>query len=186
MRPPEVDVIDIIGTRAEKLLSENLPPVRAHVANADSRKVSWEKLLDGLGPVSWIVTSPPYYGLRTYRPDQWIREWFLGGSHTVEYTVDSQLRHSSLEDFAFDLAEVFERLIPVCSDSARLVMRFGSINDRPVDALNLVRTALRDSGWVVDTVRNAGIASAGRRQAEAFAATSQPARAEFDIWCSLA
>jgi hypothetical protein len=37
--------------------------------------------------------SPPYYGRRTYIPDQWLRNWFLGGSSNVEYSNDLQLAH---------------------------------------------------------------------------------------------
>lgn len=186
LKAPRVDVLEIIKRRASKVSAEDFPAVRARVALADSRKVGWSKLLNDLGPVSWIVTSPPYYGLRTYRPDQWLREWFLGGPPAVEYLADNQLRHSSPEIFAADMGRVFARLIPFCAESARLVLRFGSINDRPVDAMKVVRAALHDSGWKVDKVRNAGVASEGRRQLDSFATTLQPARSEYDIWCSLA
>ena len=26
-----------------------------------------------------VITSPPYLGMRTYLPDQWLRYWALGG-----------------------------------------------------------------------------------------------------------
>lgn len=186
LRAPKVDVLEIVSARASKLLSEDLAPVRARVAQADSRKVGWGKLLNDLGQVDWVVTSPPYYGLRTYRPDQWLREWFLGGPPVVEYLADEQLRHSSRAAFADDMGLVFKRLAPYCSKKAQLVIRFGSINDRPVDAMKLTRAALKESGWKIDRVRNAGLANAGRRQLESFATTLHPPRAEYDIWCSLA
>lgn len=186
LKAPRVDVFEIIKARASKVSTKGLPPVRARVALADSRKVAWSNLLNDLGPVSWIVTSPPYYGLRTYRPDQWLREWFLGGPPFVEYLASDQLSHSSREAFAAEMGHVFARLTPFCSRSARLVLRFGSINDRPVDAMKLIRVALHDSGWKLDKVRNAGVASEGRRQVDSFATTIQPARSEYDIWCSLA
>jgi hypothetical protein len=44
--------------------------------------------------VSRIVTSPPYYGMRTYLPDQWIRNWFLGGPPEVDYSIKGQLPHT--------------------------------------------------------------------------------------------
>lgn len=186
MKAPRVNVLEIIGARTAKVLSDELPAVRSRVARADSRKVSWANLLGDLGEVDWIVTSPPYYGLRTYRPDQWLREWFLGGPTFVEYPADDQLSHASPERFASDMGLVFERMVPYCSKRARMVIRFGSINDRPVDAMKLTRAALRESGWKIDQVRSAGIASAGRRQLQSFATTLQPARIEYDVWCSLA
>jgi hypothetical protein len=186
LKPPRVDVLEIVATRAKRALEEPLQPVRARVARADSRKVSWAKLLGDFGPIDWIVTSPPYYGLRTYRPDQWLREWFLDGPSRVEYLSADQLSHSSPESFAKEVGLVFERLVPFCSKNARLVMRFGSINDRPVDPMEIVRAALSDSGWKIDTVCDAGLASAGRRQVKSFATTLQPARTEYDVWCSLA
>lgn len=186
LKAPRVDVLEIIGTRTAKVLADNLPAVRSRVMRADSRKASWGNVLGDLGEVDWIVTSPPYYGLRTYRPDQWLREWFLGGPAVVEYPTEDQLSHASPERFAADMGLVFNRLVPYCSKRARMVIRFGSINDRPVDALKLTRAALRQSGWRIDKVRSAGIASAGRRQMESFATTLQPARTEYDVWCSLA
>jgi hypothetical protein len=186
LKPPRVNVMDIIQARAAKLLAHDMAPVRARVARADSRTVSWSKLLNDMGTVDWIITSPPYYGLRTYRPDQWLREWFLDGADVVEYLADDQLSHASPEAFATDMGLVLDRLVPYCSRKARLVIRIGSINDRPVDAMKITRAALRETGWRIDRVRNAGLASAGRRQLESFATTFQPARAEYDVWCSLA
>jgi hypothetical protein len=185
LKAPQVDILSIIGARAAKVLADGLPAVRSRVARADSRKVSWAKLLGDLGEVDWIVTSPPYYGLRTYRPDQWLREWFLGGSPIVEYTVEDQISHASPEQFAADMGMVFQRLVPYCSKRARMVIRFGSINDRPVNAMKVMRAALRESDWKIDQVKRAGVASAGRRQVGSFATTLQPARAEYDVWCSL-
>jgi hypothetical protein len=35
------------------------------------------------------LTSPAYYGLRTYVADQWLRNWFLGGPAYVDYSYGS-------------------------------------------------------------------------------------------------
>lgn len=45
--------------------------------------------------------SPPYYGMRTYLPDQWLRLWFLGGPDYVEH----QLKHSGAVSFAAGMAD---------------------------------------------------------------------------------
>ena len=54
-----------------------------------------------------MITSPPYYGMRTYIPDQWLRNWFVGGSDTVDYCHKGQIVHSSPEEFVADLQAVW-------------------------------------------------------------------------------
>jgi hypothetical protein len=66
----------------------------------------------------------------------------------------------------------------------RLVIRFGAINDRKVDALTLAKKSLQDSPWLITSARRAGTASTGKRQADHFV----PAKAaieEYDIWATL-
>jgi hypothetical protein len=139
LRPPAVDVLSIIAHRERRAYGGSLPPVRFRVRQADSRTVNWSELVDELGPIEWIVTSPPYYGLRTYRPDQWLREWFVGGDDEVCYSAQTQVTHGSPEKFAADLRLVWEQLARHCSPDARLVVRFGAINDRPVFSVALRR-----------------------------------------------
>ena len=57
-----------------------------------------------------VITSPPYYGMRTYIQDQWLRHWFLGGRDEVDYEACTQFHHCSHDDFAADLARVWTHL----------------------------------------------------------------------------
>jgi hypothetical protein len=82
--PPKVRVLDLIQARAERAYCGSFPIVPARVLHGDSRTIDWARLVKDLGPIQWVITSPPYYGLRTYRPDQWLREWFLGGACKVD------------------------------------------------------------------------------------------------------
>ena len=50
-----------------------------------------EAFADAPQDIGWFVTSPPYYGMRTYFPDQWLRLWFLGGEAHVEYGQQGQV-----------------------------------------------------------------------------------------------
>jgi SAM-dependent methyltransferase len=186
LRPPVVDVVKTIEARAKRAFGESLKPVRSRVWLGDSRSISWSDVLRDIGPVQHVVTSPPYYGLRTYRPDQWLREWFLGGSDEVCYTAESQVGHRSPEAFAADLAAVWTRLAEHVAANARMVIRFGAINDRPVDPASIIRTSIMPTPWRIVHMRKAGLASSGRRQAISFRGMIPPAVEELDVYCRLA
>jgi hypothetical protein len=66
--------------------------------------------------------------MRTYRPDQWLRNWFLGGPETVDYTNCDQVVHSSPEAFAADLSKVWQNAARVSVPGAQMVIRFGGIS----------------------------------------------------------
>ena len=54
--------------------------LRSVTLRGDSReRMSYPRCTCAEYRPAWVVTSPPYYGLRTYGPDQWLRQWFLGG-----------------------------------------------------------------------------------------------------------
>src|SRR6267143_1772878 len=98
LRPPRVDVLELVSSRAKRYLMEQSPSVPGIVRVGDSRVR--DTYVD-LPPISHVVTSPPYYGMRTYRQDQWLRNWFLGGPATADYMArNSDLAHSSPEAFA--------------------------------------------------------------------------------------
>ena len=77
-RPPNMDVLDLVERRAERYYSNN-PSADGIVIKSDSRKSSTFECIQG-SDVSWVITSPPYYGLRTYIPDQWLRNLVCWGS----------------------------------------------------------------------------------------------------------
>src|SRR5208337_4652015 len=102
----------------------------------------------------------------------WLREWFLGGAPDVNYLCDGQMRHSSPTDFAEDLSLVWNSLAEAAAPDAKLVFRFGAINDRPVSARKLARDSLRGTRWRIDEIRSAGRASYGKKQARSFIRSS--------------
>ena len=68
MKPPEVSVLDVVRRRAEFTLMAVPQSTQGYV-----------RLGDAVTDVSqfgrrfhWVITSPPYYGMRTYGPDQWL------------------------------------------------------------------------------------------------------------------
>ncbi len=181
LRPDQVDVIALIERRAKRYYS-TLPSINGVVRHADSRKS------DSLQPIApekkfdWIITSPPYYGMRTYIPDQWLRNWFVGGPDIVDYTTRDQVVHSSPDEFTEDLRMVWRNSYVVCSDDAKMVIRFGGITDRSADPLSLIKASLIDSGWRIMTLREAGTAMKGKRQADTFLRNRSKPLLEYDIW----
>jgi len=182
MEPPPADVLRIVRERAERYYATPGPETVGAARLADSRTADLAASLPREARVGWVVTSPPYYGMRTYVPDQWLRAWFLGGPATVDYAMDGQLRHSSPEVFAGELADVWRNVGRVCRPGARLVVRYGGISDRKAAPLGILRESLRGTGWRVQTHRSAGTAAAGKRQAEQFRTTRRGPIEERDLW----
>jgi hypothetical protein len=178
--PPEVDVIELIRTRAERYYADQ-PRVAGIVRLADSRDAATFAPSRDTQP-RWIITSPPYYGMRTYLPDQWLRNWFLGGESRVEYSNAGQLSHPSPTAYADQLRTVWRNIASVAAPDAQLIVRFGGIADRKADPLSIVKSSIEDSGWKIATVKTAGTAASGKRQALHFARTTTVARDEYDIW----
>lgn len=185
MLPPRVDVIDVIRRRAERLLSEPLPRCEGRALLADSRLRDTLVSRDPEDAFHWVITSPPYYGMRTYIQDQWLRNWFLGGPASVDYRQVGQLEHSSPECFSQELRKVWLNAALACDQGARLVVRFGGISDRKADPLSILKDSLRDSGWRISTIHTAGKADLGKRQADSFLRSRSKPLEEYDLWARL-
>lgn len=182
--PPDVDVLDLIIRRAARYFGPPVPAASGTVILADSRNPeSFDIIADE--SVDWVITSPPYYGMRTYLPDQWLRLWFLGGADHVDYRQDGQLTHSGQEDFAKQLSLVWQNAAKFCRRGARMVIRFGAINDRKADPITLLRNSLAKTPWRITTIRTAGTASRGRRQALHFSRETNAPLGEYDVWAAL-
>ena len=184
LMPPRVEVLDVISERAERYYGTSAPKVIGAAIEGDSRKRSTlDEAHDVIGKFDLIVTSPPYYGLQTYLPDQWIRNWFLGGPATVDYTSEGQLSHSGRDKFVADLRDVWENVGAHCRPGAALVIRFGSIRNRHiVDPARLISESLEATAWVTTNVSHANNAARGRRQADTFNRKRSAPCDEVDIW----
>lgn len=184
LRPQRMDVLEIVTRRAQRYFSDRLPAM-GQARLSDSRDVAALRPRVPNQPFRWVVTSPPYYGMRTYVPDQWLRLWFLGGPSEVDYSHGTQINHGSPEAFSDGLRQVWRNAATVCAEDARLVIRFGGIADRAAEPLDLLKSSLHDSGWRIQTLHPAGTAHEGKRQAETFLRRSTTPRAEYDVWACL-
>ncbi len=183
--PPQADVLKIIRTRAERYLSEHLPAVKGIALLGDSRRVGGLLAISQERTFDWVITSPPYYGMRTYVQDQWLRYWFMGGPDHVDYVASGQLNHMSPEIFATQLKQVWNNAALASSKNARLVVRFGGIRDRKADPLELIGESFRHSAWHLQHVHKAGSAALGKRQADAFLKMKTKPMMEYDCWARL-
>lgn len=181
--PEPIDVLSVIERRAKRYYGTASDSTGA-VRLADSREAEALQPDTEETRFDWVITSPPYYGMRTYIPDQWLRNWFIGGPEAVDYTNRDQVVHSSPESFAKDLRQVWRNAGNVCAEDAKMVVRFGGITDRRADPLDLIKSSLRDSGWRITTIREAGSATEGKRQADAFLRTKSKAMVEYDVWAT--
>jgi DNA methylase len=165
MRPAEVDVLAVIRRHAERRYAS--VPVRTEgaVYKGDALRV--------LGRLrrrfSWVITSPPYPGMVTYRPDGWLRGWLLGGPPMPDYRRDGQLGAMTGTRFVSRLTEIWVAVAKRCVPGARLVVRFGALpslrNGEPED---LLLASLQASGtWRIVSVSDAGVPKrGGARQVE--------------------
>ena len=185
LKPPLVDILEIIKSRSKRFFSEENTIARGKVINGDSTSATSFEQIEH--EVDWIVTSPPYYGMRTYLPDQWLRLWFVGGTSEVCYSNSKQLSHASRKDFAEGLRKVWTNCAQVARVGAKMVVRFGAINDRKLDPREFVKESLKNTNWRILTGRDAGSAAGGRRQANHFGSESAASPiAEYDLWAERA
>ena len=184
LAPPRVNVLSIIAERAHRYYGRIIPRVLGSAIKGDSRSLSTvTKACELVGKVDWVITSPPYYGLRTYLPDQWIRNWFLGGSSAVDYSTDGQLSHNGRDRFVADLRKVWANVGMQCRPGARLVVRFGSLGGQKIgDPVRLMLASFNTTSWVATDVLHAGNASRGRRQADTFRRKRNEPCEEVDLW----
>lgn len=119
-------------------------------------------------PIDLVISSPPYYGMRTYVQDQWLRHWLIGGPETIEYNTGGQVAHFSPADFTDSLSKVWDNIFNKASEKIRMIIRFGGLASRKANYDNIFRASLNKSAgnWHIYYSRNAGSASKGRRQAD--------------------
>jgi len=185
LKPRESDVLAVLRRKLSRMVVEAPPSgvTHANVRLGDSRLANSVPVEDL--DFSVIVTSPPYYGMRTYVEDQWLRNWFLGGPDHVEYGLTKQLQHTGREMFAESLGAVWRNMARSRASELHMYIRFGTIPSAAIDPKELIRASLEVSrvSWRVISIREAATASSGRRQAEHMAARSVAAP-EYDFHVS--
>jgi hypothetical protein len=184
LTPPKIDVLTTVSRRARFSFEEVPPSTLGKVITGDSRMFNFARLATKF---SWVITSPPYYGMRTYFPDHWLRNWFVGGPSDVDYRAGDLLSHHSERQFVSDLATVWKRTAEVCVPGAKLICRFGALPSCEKDPRALLKRSLgeADCGWTIRTIRNAGTSQHGRRQCDQFGTGKNKPVEEIDVYAVL-
>lgn len=179
--PPDVRVIDVLQRKLSRIKDINVATQGEpnQVICEDARNsTSYQSLSSD---VSVVITSPPYYGMRTYEEDQWLRFWFLGGPDTVVYGNKKQIDHNGQDAFINDLASVWKNLLTFNTNKLDLYVRFGTVPSVKSDAKEIMKCSLESCGnWRLVSVRNAKDAHAGKRQATQMVTMSK-ATQEYDF-----
>jgi hypothetical protein len=183
LSPPLINAVEVIRRKAQRVLA-CLPSKTGtphHVRYGDSRQGDAYNYLSPR--ITHVVTSPPYYGVRTYLEDQWIRYWLLGGPDRISYGGTTQLSHESPDAFASSLALVWDCIAERGAPTLKMVVRFGSIRSRQSDPRAILINSLRKSlaTWRLNKVVPSGTYRDGRRQADQMISKGS-ADPEFDFY----
>jgi len=183
LAPEPVDVLAIIKKRAERYFN-SMNKIKAKAYLADSRYLDFQSLFFGK-KFNWIITSPPYYGMTTYLSDQWLRNWFVGGLDDVDYSQIGQIARATIDNFVENLRLVWQNLAAAAAPNAVMVIRFGALPAKKIEPLSIIKQSLKNTGWSIIFVKQAGSALKGRRQAYSFKQKDIKPLEECDIWAKL-
>lgn len=187
LQPAYVKVLEVIARRARHTFASLPPKTEGSIIEGDSQSQTLFSQMPQQR-FSWVITSPPYLGMRMYLPDQWLRLWFLGGPSTVKYDYNQQVGYLSLEKYLTGLSRVWGNVATVSRPGARLVIRFGALPSLACDPLSVLQESLERSGaaWRVVEVKTAGIPARSKRQADQFLRQSKKPLEEIDLLAVLA
>ncbi len=184
LHPKKINLLELVARKANYFFSSPPPPSPGNILWADSREESIPAPEDGF---RWIVTSPPYLGMNTYIPDQWLRHWFLGGASSVEYSRKYQIGRTGVAGFTDDLANVWRNVADCSAPGASMIIRFGSLPSHPHDPRTVLTASFEraDCGWEVVKCESAGVPKRAKRQSEHFTERAGAAREEIDLYAIL-
>lgn len=184
LKADKIDVLRVLRRKMERLtgVDKISPSPISRVLYGDAQSEGIFKKIKQAPSV--VITSPPYFGMRTYVQDQWLRNWFLGGPAYVDYSTGPQLDQKGPDAFARSLGIVWRNIAncSIASESLQMFVRFGIIPSAAVNAKEIFKKSLKESGipWRLVSCRTAKSAHAGKRQADQMKVISTAAM-EFDF-----
>ncbi len=181
MFPKKVDLLEVVKKRANRYYAHTPQKVNSNAIVHDSRKDYSEY---NIGRFDWIITSPPYFGMTTYSTDQWLRDWFLGGTDYPSYVGKNKIASGGLNKFRDDLFLVWRNVAGLSNDKARLIVKFGALPSMPYDHVKTITDSIEknDSGWKIVRIRDGGLSEDGLRQSSQFLSETKNSIREIDVY----
>jgi hypothetical protein len=159
MLPPQRDVFAILRTMLTYRLSSPAPPRSGLIERTDARRAH-EGFRTLHGRVRLVLTSPPYLDTTRHEEDQWLRQWFLGGSCRPTYTNPDD-RHVAVGRYWSFLTEAWGGLDRLLAPEATIVIRIGGARLEKPALLEGLSTSLEnalartvrplDPGWTSES-----------------------------------
>ena len=181
-RPPVISVADVVSLRSNWYYSvmDDVPDGR--ILNADSLDIKSFSEAADFCPEGFdtVITSPPYMDMYTYIPDQWIRNWFVGGPPEVDYSKENQI-HNGRSGFVDQIRTVWKNCIKVCNDESIMHVRFGKIGSSDSSPEDTIHKTFDNSGWEIQSIQDAGQPIKGRRQSDSFLSENKSRYHEIDV-----
>jgi len=183
LKAPKIDVLKVLAKKLHRI-PNNFDVI--HPSSVIMGDCTDPKTYQDISKrFSLVITSPPYYGMRTYIQDQWLRNWFLGGPDIVDYKIKRQLNHNGQLAFIQSLASALKNLLLSQSDSLNLYVRFGAIPSVKSCAKQIMLSSIEEAtGWKIVSISESNNHH-GKRQARQMQCTSKVAP-EFDFHFSRA
>lgn len=146
LKPPDVDVIDMVRRKADRMCIPTSTARRGRAWKADARHTG--DLREGLAKL--VFTSPPYLGVIKYGKYNWIRLWMLG--HEAPQVDGELMATASLRRYLDFIAEVLLGLREVVRSDGYVCLMIGDVRGKsPGTTLNLAETVWLNTaaptGW---------------------------------------
>ena len=139
LKRPKRNTFDVIEKRCKRTLKKGQMPGKGSVIFGDARDVKDSPLLKSES-VKLIFSSPPYLKVIKYGLYNWIRLWWLAGSH--EDTDDRLDDGHSLGPYLIFMKEILETTLPLINrESGLACWVIGDVGD-----LNLAKTVWDEVG----------------------------------------
>lgn len=128
---PVRDVFRTISHQAQFRYQSPVPAGDSTVIHGDMRKLPW-LTSSWRGPITCVITSPPYLDVTNFEEDQWLRLWFLGGPpYPTRNRISRDDRHSGRDTYWRFISDMWRSLGAVLAHGAHVIIRIGSRTESP-------------------------------------------------------
>ncbi len=178
-QPPQRDAFNLLRTALEFRYRDDPPRGEATIIHGDMRDLP-SQLHNLPGPVSCVITSPPYLDLTNFEEDQWLRLWFLNGPpypSSGRFSRDD--RHSSPNTYWPLITDMWRSIGAVVGPDASVIVRIGVKGLPPERVRDAVLGASKVCSRSVD-LEGYEVSDLQKRQTRSFRPGAAGCRVEVD------